>query len=157
MLSASKHPKNILFIFEKGSTAPERSAPVRARKQNNSNTAQLINLQMEAKPTEIPPHLNQQPHHRSVTRSILLNMASTELKYNYHLSAHVGNIFKAAFQRYTWRQGTCTSEVYSNIKSIYFWILWSYKYIFLIIRIKKILGDLSNILATTATLTCTVE
>ena len=44
------------------------------------------------------------------------------------------------------------SEVFFQIKYFIFWILWSYKYIFLIIKINNFRGDLSDISAKTATL-----
>ena len=44
------------------------------------------------------------------------------------------------------------SEFFFRIKIFYFWILWSCKYIFLIIKINIFQGDLSDISANTATL-----
>ena len=51
------------------------------------------------------------------------------------------------FDRYAGRN-VHTSEVFFEIKLIYYWILWSYAYMFLIIKINDFRGDLSDNSAT---------
>ena len=58
---------------------------------------------------------------------------------------------------YWWREHVSDSEVFFKIKLIDFWILWSDKTYFLIVKINNFRGDLSSISAKKATLVSEVR